>query len=84
MPDPDEVLSGIRTLASADALRVTRHAQQEMVEEAISLADVLPVIANGPILEHYPDHRRGPCCLGSRRAVCRASPRRRLWCARRR
>jgi len=42
---------------------LTQHAQQAMVEEAIRLDDVLQALAVGRILEDYPDHRRGPCCL---------------------
>ena len=58
-----EILSRIQALAAAGSLRLTQHAQQEMVEEAIRLDDLLHAIANGCILEDYPDHRRGACCL---------------------
>jgi hypothetical protein len=34
-----------------------------MVEEDIRLDEVLEVIMRGEILEHYPKHRRGACCL---------------------
>jgi hypothetical protein len=60
---PDEVLSRIRALAAAGTLRLTQHAQQEMVTEGIRLDDVLYSISVGTILENYPDHRRGACCL---------------------
>lgn len=49
--------------AAQENLRVTQHAQQEMAEEEILLADALTVLRKGRILEHYPDHRRGACCL---------------------
>lgn len=49
--------------AAQEDLRVTQHAQQEMAEEEILLADILAVLRKGRILEHYPDHRRGSCCL---------------------
>lgn len=39
------------------------HAQQEMVEEDVSLDDVLEAISQGQVLEDYPEHRRGACCL---------------------
>ena len=39
------------------------HAQQEMVEEGVTLDDVLEAISQGQILEDYPHHRRGACCL---------------------
>jgi len=34
-----------------------------MVEENITLDEVLDAVSRGVILEDYPQHRRGPCCL---------------------
>lgn len=34
-----------------------------MVEESFSIDDVLHAIGNGRIIEHYPAHPRGGCCL---------------------
>ncbi len=34
-----------------------------MAEEGISLDEVLQAVAGGQILENYPEHRRGACCL---------------------
>ena len=34
-----------------------------MAEEDILLSDVLEALHKGNVLEHYPEHRRGPCCL---------------------
>jgi hypothetical protein len=34
-----------------------------MVEEDIKLNEVLEAISSGEILENYPEHKRGPCCL---------------------
>lgn len=64
--DPNDeatVLRHIRELARSEALRVTRHAQEEMAEDEASLDEVLQAIQSGEILENYPEHRRGPCCL---------------------
>ncbi len=61
--DPETSLENIRRLAAREALRVTQHAQQEMAEEDILLDEVLESIHSGQILENYPEHRRGPCCL---------------------
>jgi hypothetical protein len=57
------MLEGIRSQAKAENLRITQHAQQEMVEEDITLDEVLEAITVGQILENYPEHRRGACCL---------------------
>jgi len=58
-----DTLSRLRRQVSEGKLRLTQHAQQEMVEESILLDDVLHAIAGGQILEDYPKHRRGACCL---------------------
>jgi hypothetical protein len=57
------VLEKIRALASSVNIRITQHAQKEMVEDDIRLDEVLEAINNGQILEYYPEHRRGACCL---------------------
>ena len=59
----EAVLEQIRAQAAAENIRITQHAQQEMVEEDITLDEVLETIATGQILENYPEHRRGACCL---------------------
>jgi hypothetical protein len=59
----DVVLERIRAQADVENIRITQHAQQEMVEEDITLDEVLEAIATGQILENYPEHRRGACCL---------------------
>jgi hypothetical protein len=61
--DLEVVLKRIRTQAEAEDLRVTQHAQQEMAEENITLDEVLQAIAAASILENYPEHQRGACCL---------------------
>ena len=57
------MLDRIQAQARVGDLRVTQHAQQEMIEEQISLDDVLEAISQGIVLEDYPQHRRGACCL---------------------
>jgi len=61
--DLEAVLERIRAQADAEDVRVTQHAQQEMAEEDIALDEVLEAMATGQILENYPEHRRGGCCL---------------------
>lgn len=59
------VLEQIRAQAKTENIRITLHAQQEMVEEGILLNEVLEAITKGQILENYPEQRRGACCLMS-------------------
>ena len=61
--DLEAALKRIRAQAEAENIRITQHAQQEMVEENIILDEVFEAIATGQILESYPEHRRGACCL---------------------
>ncbi|MCH7744476.1 MAG: DUF4258 domain-containing protein [Chloroflexi bacterium] len=46
-----------------EELALTRHAVQEALAEQIRVVEIREAILNGKILEDYPDHRRGPCCL---------------------
>ena len=57
------MLDRIQSQARANNVRVTQHAQREMVEERISFDEVLEAISQGTILEDYAQHRRGACCL---------------------
>lgn len=59
----DLMLRRIQKQVAMQAIRVTRHAQEEMEAEQITLDEVLVAIADGQILEDYAEHRRGPCCL---------------------
>jgi hypothetical protein len=61
--DLDGILEHLRFQVRADNTRITAHAQQEMIEEAIGLDDVYAAVETGQILENYPEHRRGACCL---------------------
>ena len=56
-------LEQLRRQATTENVRVTQHAHREMVEEEITLNQLLEAIASGQVLENYPDHRRGACCL---------------------
>ena len=59
----EQILGRIQVQSRAEILHITRHAQQEMVEEDISLDNLLETISQGQILEDYPQHKRGACCL---------------------
>lgn len=61
--EQEPVLRRIRSQAAAERIRITQHAHEEMVAEGISLADLLQAIQRAEILENYPEHRRGACCL---------------------
>lgn len=67
-------LGEIKKLAMLGLVRITQHAHQEMVAEDFVWQDVLEAILSGILIDDYPEHRRGACCLlggvtGKRRAV---------------
>jgi Domain of unknown function (DUF4258) len=53
----------IRGLFEQGLFKVSMHAVFEMDEEDYSPDDLSTGIANGRVLEDYPDHERGACCL---------------------
>jgi len=63
MDDMQERREWIRAQAGVENIRLTLHAHQEMAEENITLDEVLEAMASAEVLEDYPQHRRGPCCL---------------------
>jgi hypothetical protein len=67
--DMGVALVRIQAQAFARAIRVTDHTREEMEAEAITQAEVLEAITAGQIIENYPDHQRGACCLLSGRTA---------------
>ncbi len=56
-------LEQLRRQAATENVRITQHAHREMVEEEITLDELLEAIVSGQVLEDYPEYRRGACCL---------------------
>ena len=61
--DTGTIATHLRKQATVGAIRITLHAHQEMAEEDILLEDVYEALHNGHIIENYPEHKRGACCL---------------------
>jgi hypothetical protein len=61
--NPKSIVQRLSQQAHQELLRITIHANQEMLEEDIRLDDVVHVLKNPVLLENYPDHQRGSCCL---------------------
>ncbi len=61
--DLDGILAHLCDQVEADNVKITAHAQQEMLEDQLSLEDIYRAIQTGQIIENYPDHQRGACCL---------------------
>jgi len=64
--DPEDLVAVLRRIhdqARSENLRITQHAQQEMVAEEITLDQLEEVLGTSELLENYPQHQRGACCL---------------------
>lgn len=61
--DPHSIEDAIRAQAAERKVKFTLHAHQEMLEEDISSAELLAALANCSLIENYPEHKRGACCL---------------------
>lgn len=61
--DSETIIKHLKQQAINDNLRISIHGHQEMAEENILYDSVREAIINGTIIENYPAHQRGPCCL---------------------
>jgi hypothetical protein len=61
--DKARIEAVIRALAEDRAVKFTIHAHQEMVEENITASELLSSLVDCILLDDYPDHKRGACCL---------------------
>lgn len=61
--DKSRIETMISELALAGLLKLTVHAHAEMIEEDITAAELSKCLINCALLENYPDHKRGACCL---------------------
>jgi hypothetical protein len=58
-----DALGTIQAAARRKDLEMSIHAVQEAYAESISPDDIRQALIKGHILEDYPQHRRGACCL---------------------
>ncbi|MBI3986256.1 MAG: DUF4258 domain-containing protein [Lentisphaerae bacterium] len=65
----DAIARRLHQQVEGDALRITAHAHQEMVEEGALLDEVRSVLRDATVVENYPEHKRGPCSLVCRRTA---------------
>ncbi|MBF0508880.1 MAG: DUF4258 domain-containing protein [Deltaproteobacteria bacterium] len=53
----------IKKQVAGRELRLTLHAQQEMVNEDVTVQELLSALTGCSVVEEYPDHQRGACYL---------------------
>jgi len=61
--DSERIVERLREQAEKDNIRLTVHGQTEMVAENISYAALREALLESQVIESYPDHQRGACCL---------------------
>lgn len=62
-PDWDKIAERLQRLAYEDAIRITIHGHQEMVADDVSYEELREALQQSRVIENYPDHQRGACCL---------------------
>lgn len=58
-----EIEAKINQHAKSRTVKLTIHAQMEMKNDDVSVSELLTVLQNSTVIENYPDHQRGECCL---------------------
>ncbi len=59
----DDILANIQAAARSKDLEMSLHAIEEAYAESVSPEEIRQALINGRIVESYPEHRRGACCL---------------------
>jgi hypothetical protein len=58
-----DIEASIKQYAANRRIKLTLHAQTEMSNDDVSVSELLAVLHDCVMIENYPDHRRGECCL---------------------
>jgi hypothetical protein len=61
--DQARIENHVHTFATRREIQLTIHGHQEMVAEDTTVAELLSALSRCTVLENYPDHKRGACCL---------------------
>ncbi len=59
----NETFEKIKYLADCQEIVISEHGYDELVEDNISVGDVVAGIKNAIVLEDYPEYHKGPCVL---------------------
>jgi hypothetical protein len=61
--DAEGIRARVVEQVRVEHVRITQHASKEMVAENVTLDEVYEAMSGAIVLEDYPEHRRGACCL---------------------
>ncbi|MEI7812617.1 MAG: DUF4258 domain-containing protein [Ignavibacteria bacterium] len=61
----EDIIKEINIRINEKQFRFSLHSFMEMEDEQFTTDDVVSALSGGYVLENYPEHRRGPCCLVS-------------------
>ncbi|WP_462268147.1 DUF4258 domain-containing protein [Desulfobacter sp.] len=59
----NKTLEQIMALVKPREVMISDHGYDELAEDAISVKDIISGVANGIVVEDYPDYFKGPCVL---------------------
>ena len=59
----DRQMAAIARSVAQGQYRHTVHGTRQLIERQLSSADIEEAIQSGEIIEDYPEHHYGPCCL---------------------
>jgi hypothetical protein len=57
------MFEALRSKFFADQFEFTKHALDQSILRSISVREIREVMANGEVIEDYPDDKYGPSCL---------------------
>ena len=58
-----DLIDAIQVLVSQNKVRISDHGYDEIAEDSLSVDEILRGVANGRVVEDYPDDPKGPCVL---------------------
>lgn len=63
MSMPSDFLQQLGSLVSQGEVLISEHGYEEAAADNIGIDDIMKGIANGQVIEHYPEYHKGPCVL---------------------
>lgn len=58
-----ETFQRVRALAEAGDARISEHGYDELAADGLAAREVVTGLADGVVVEDYPDYKKGPCVL---------------------
>ena len=59
----EDTFTAIKELVAIGKVRISDHGYDELAADNLTVRDILAGLANGQVVEDYPDYPKGPCVL---------------------